>query len=88
MSASALFLSGQMLSEAPKVSSQGISLNEVSSLIDMVFAQHNIGSWVHSNRVQIAGAYKRTKAENWEQFLDKIGTREVHNSEPVKLSLY
>jgi len=24
--------------------------------------------------VQIAGKYKRTKAENWEEFLDKIGT--------------
>jgi len=24
--------------------------------------------------VQIAGTYKRTKCENWEQFLDKIGT--------------
>merc|ERR1712110_235081 len=27
-----------------------------------------------ANMVQIAGTYKRTKCENWEQFLDKIGT--------------
>ena len=33
-----------------------------------------------ANMVQIAGTYKRTKCENWEQFLDKIGTRKV----PIK----
>merc|ERR1712117_87983 len=27
-----------------------------------------------ANMVNIAGTYKRTKCENWEQFLDKIGT--------------
>ena len=30
--------------------------------------------------VQIAGKYKRTKAENWEEFLDKIGTRKASNN--------
>ena len=76
MSASALFLSGQVFSEAPKISSH----------IDMVFAQHNIKWWVDSNTVEIAGTYNAGGLDSWFLlFLDKIGTREVHNSEPVKL---